>query len=259
MKLPIGLLLPMFLVSGVTAVAQDYEVAVTTVTVWVKATDHDKPVEGLKAEDFEVYEDNRQQPLTCFEEVRMALPPAEEGQAAAPQSQPQTGAASEPAKFVVFLDLLNTTPSELLKVRPNIQQFFEQIRGSDWQVMMAALLPDGKLGIVVPFTTNLTQMRRALYQAHGNGARDVRAKEHERQITGLLEDAGDRADALIRQAKGLASGFAREEKDEALFSLDAMASFGEHLGTFTEKEHVAILYISGGFNSSPGRRNGRGL
>ena len=61
-----------FLASNFLAAQQEYEVSVTYVSVWVKATD-DKgnPVEGLKQEDFQVFEDNVPVPITCFDEVKI--------------------------------------------------------------------------------------------------------------------------------------------------------------------------------------------
>src|SRR6187401_3438255 len=50
---------------------QSYDVAVTTITVWVKAVDGDgKPVEGLTQADFEVFEDKKKVDTNCFEEVK---------------------------------------------------------------------------------------------------------------------------------------------------------------------------------------------
>jgi len=63
-----------FVVFCLIASAQDYEVTVTTVSVWVRATDKSgKPITGLKQTDFEVFEDGKKVTPTCFEEANFTM------------------------------------------------------------------------------------------------------------------------------------------------------------------------------------------
>ena len=49
---------------------QSYDVSVTNISVWIKATDSSgNPVAGLTAADFEIYEDGQKMVTTCFEET----------------------------------------------------------------------------------------------------------------------------------------------------------------------------------------------
>jgi hypothetical protein len=53
---------------------QQYEVSVTTITVWVKASDKSgNAFRNLAAADFEIYEDNKRMESTCFEEIGTSI------------------------------------------------------------------------------------------------------------------------------------------------------------------------------------------
>ncbi|HET6266592.1 MAG TPA: hypothetical protein VFG11_02660, partial [Acidobacteriota bacterium] len=85
---------------------QHYEVTVTTIDVWVKVTDKSgKPIEGLTQADFQILEDDQPVQSTCFEEVKL---PSAQSQAIAAGTE--TPAEIPAKKFVIFLDLFNTSP-----------------------------------------------------------------------------------------------------------------------------------------------------
>src|SRR3990170_2441871 len=143
-KIAFFLALPFLLVVGLAG-SIDYEVTVTTITVWVKAVDSSgQPVEGLLQDDFEIYEDQQKMTVTCFEETKLvSLSTASvEGEV-----EPEIPAK----KFVVFLDLFNTDPGEWLFIEPKIQQFVDKVLEKKREVMIAVLLPNRKMGVVVPF------------------------------------------------------------------------------------------------------------
>src|SRR4249919_3527960 len=73
MKYSFVLLLLSFLLPPVFS--QDYEVAVTTVNVWIRAVDASgNPVTGLTQADFEVYENGKKMDPSCFEEINFSMP-----------------------------------------------------------------------------------------------------------------------------------------------------------------------------------------
>src|SRR5262245_36547068 len=129
-----------------TALAGNYQVSVTSVEVWVKAFDKSgKPVAGLTRDDFEIYEDGNKMDANCFEESTLSAdltqPQTEMAETpVAPQSKSLTAAR----KFVLFLDLYNTSPHEYLTIQPRMEQFLDQVSIHNWQVMLAALLPNRK-------------------------------------------------------------------------------------------------------------------
>jgi VWFA-related protein len=242
--------------------AQEYEVSITTINVWVKAVDKSgNPVRGLKQEDFSVYEDDRRMDLTCFEEVESGKEPVLAGRPETAEVQADAPAVAN-RKLVLFLDLYNTSPIEYKDIRPSIQSFLNQIKPHNWEVMIAALTPAGKMGIVAPFTKDLDAIARSLDKAPSNAKRDLIIKTAKSTITNTLEQAvrgpnevdGRIFDDVVKQAFSLAQGYAKEERSVALFSLAALESFGAELGKREGNEHTVMLYVSGGFNADPGRQ-----
>ncbi|HEY7160148.1 MAG TPA: hypothetical protein VH815_02770, partial [Acidobacteriota bacterium] len=168
---------------------QDYEVAVTTVNVWIRATDGSgNAVPGLTQADFEVYEDGKKMNPSCFEEINFSMPEVKNETVTADADLPQTieSKVDQPKRFVVYLDLFNTSQNELERLRPDIDTFLQRIHLKDWDVMMVAYLPSGKLGVVVPFTRSISSLRKALEQAKGSTNRDQQVKKNEDEILEIL-------------------------------------------------------------------------
>lgn len=255
MKYVLTFLCVMLLFLSADLPAQQYVVEVTNIQVWVKATAKSgKPVEGLKPDDFELYEDEKPIPATCFEETRANEP----GVIAGSPETAEVTALAPPApttrKFVLFLDLFNTSTSEYGFIKPKMQEFMNQLKDRDAEVMVAALTPAGKLGIIAPFTKNLDAIRDLLNRAPSNPTRDQTVREHERQVELVFSNMKERgADEMFRTAYSLARQYADEEKQNGEFSLAALESFAAHLQQLRNGEHAVILFVSGGFNADPGR------
>jgi VWFA-related protein len=241
--------------------SQEYEVTVTNINVWVKVLNKSgKPAEGLTQKDIVIYEDDHEMPLTCFEEVR--------GFVDAPVPEVHESIEVEGAKpavvsrrLVLFLDLYNTSPVEYKEILPQLQEFFGQMKGKNWEVMIATLTPKGKMGIVAPFTPDLDAISRTLERAPTNPTRDQRITSARLDITRTLETClngnqvdGRLFDSAVTTAYRQAQNYAREERDVAEFSLTALESFGTELGKRENSDHTTLLYVSGGFNGDPGRQ-----
>lgn len=242
--------------------SQEYEVTVTNINVWIKVLDKSgKPAEGLTQKDIVIYEDDKEMPLTCFEEVKgyvdAAIPEVHESievEGAKP--------AAVSRRLVLFLDLYNTSPQEYKEILPQLQDFLGQMKGKDWEVMIATLTPKGKMGIVAPFTPDLDAINRTLERAPTNPTRDQRITTARLDITRTLEQTlkGPNQvdprtfDSSVTDAYRQAQNFAREERDVTEFSLEALQSFGTELGKRENGDHVTLLYVSGGFNGDPGRQ-----
>ncbi|HSE39162.1 MAG TPA: VWA domain-containing protein [Acidobacteriota bacterium] len=241
--------------------SQEYEVSVTTINVWVKVVDRSgKPVQGLMKNDFVVSEDDHSMPLTCFEEIKGGVETDVASGTAPAQTQPSTPTASR--KLVLFLDLFNTSPNEYNKIRPQMQDFLNQIKGKNWEVMIATLTPTGKMGIVAPFTRDIDAISRTLDKAPTNPTRDQRITSAKLSITNTLEQSlrganqvDDRVfDDVVRAAYSTAQQYAREERDIAEYTLSALQAFGAELGKRKGDDHAVLLFISGGFTGDPGRQ-----
>lgn len=227
--------------------AQEYKVEVTTVNVWIKIIDKDgKPLEGLTQQDFEIYEDDHRMDPTCFEEVKQEIleteaPPAE-------SSAPQSKEAAR--KFVIFLDLFNTSPAEYLKVQPKLVEFLDQVSSNGFELMIAGVTAQGKLGVMQQFSRDTNHAKALLEHLQANAGRDQRVIQNERDLIDVV-DSGPEG---ITTAFGLARTLSRQEMELSRFSLSALRSFSDYVAQLKSQEHLIILVVSGGFDSDPGRR-----
>jgi VWFA-related protein len=242
--------------------SQEYEVTVTNINVWIKVLDKSgKPAQGLTQKDISVYEDDQLMPLTCFEEVNGYV------EAATPEVHESIEVeGAKPAvvsrKLVLFLDLYNTSPVEYKEIFPQLQSFIGEMKGKNWEVMIATLTPKGKMGIVAPFTRDLDAISRTLKRAPTNPTRDQRITTARLDITRTLEQTLNGPnqvdprtfDSSVTDAYRQAQRYAVEERDVAEFSLAALESFGAELGKRENNEHTTLLFVSGGFNGDPGRQ-----
>ncbi|MCI0604871.1 VWA domain-containing protein [bacterium] len=243
--------------------SQDYEVTVTTVNVWVRAVDKSgAPVEKLTQEDFEVYEDNQRMVVSCFDEISQNV---------------DVVSAEQPAtkkRFVLYLDLYNVTTPEWSLIQPKIIEFLQQISKHNYDVMIAAMIPQGRLGVIAPFTNDAARLGPVIEKATANAGRDAEIRNNEARIVDLLEELrseGDNpADSLddltqisprrdlntriLKTVYGHAHQFAEEERYRTEFSVKALESFSAYLAKAAKNDHIVLLYVSGGFNSDPGRR-----
>lgn len=236
------LLLPAFVST------EDYQVHVTTIEVWVRAVDSSgKPVTDLTQDDLEIYEDGARIKPGCFEQSTVSLAPTTQTQSMPAELAPA------PKKFVLFLDLLNTTPAEYEFVRPKMLQFLDQISGHNWEVLLAALLPNGKLGLISPFTNDFDRIHSLLGEARANDRRDLRVTRNIKELQELIRQARETRADLTSILYAQARNFTREDKDVSVYSMDALASFANYLEKKADRERTVILYISGGFQSEPGR------
>jgi VWFA-related protein len=270
---------------------QDYEVAVTTVNVWVKVVDSaGNPVQGMKKEEFEIFEDGKKMNSECFEEAAISSL-EDSGQSVQGSSSTSIAGQNISRRFVLFLDLFNTTHVEFERVRPNMDEFLDQISKLNWEVMLVAYLPSGKLGVISPFTHDFVRIRALLDQAKGNFQRDQRIARNESEILDTLsviqaqKDAPDqdqsdngieeltttttRSDRTTSTSTNItrhyfqlavgnayrqAQNFASQEKQASEHSFGALESFGDYFSTrLTSKDHTVILFVSGGINVDPGR------
>ncbi|HSE40169.1 MAG TPA: hypothetical protein VLH08_05340, partial [Acidobacteriota bacterium] len=269
---------------------QDYEVSVTNVNVWVRVVDRSgNPVMDMKKEDFEIFEDGKKVSSECFEEFKLKTPDVGTTEV----FDNQAGVRNTSKRFVLFLDLQNTTQVEFERIRPRMDEFLDQLSKANWDVMLVAYLASGKLGVVSPFTRDYVRIGALLDQAKGNSQRDQRIARNQNEIMQILSvikvkndsaDVPDPENGLQQESgggqgsgsRGQGSGpavdkhffalavssayrqaqlYARQERNEGENSFGALESFGEYYGKrLSDGEHSIILFLSGGISSDPGRR-----
>jgi VWFA-related protein len=237
----------LFFAASFLPAQQEYEVSVTYVNVWVKATDDDgNSVQGLKQEDFQIFENDVQVPITCFEEIKIS-----EQEASGEKPSRENAQAAE--RFVLYLDLLNTTPREYLAIKPGLKQFLDDLSRRNAEVMVAGLLPTGKLGIFAPFTTEFIKLKMLIDKAPANAGRDTTEESRHRELEQIMGGAGGDAIDAIRAGYSAARAYAKADQQASEFTLHALESFAQHMIDEDFGGHLIILYVSGGFSSDPGR------
>ncbi|MCI0414370.1 VWA domain-containing protein [bacterium] len=232
---------------------EDYQVTVSSVDVWVKAVDGDgKPVTGLTQDDFEIFEDGKRMAMTCFEEQMIA------GSKAPIQTTKPVQVVSK--KFVLFLDLFNTSVRQYGSIKPHLLEFVNSISNGSHEVMLVALMPNGKLGVVAPFTKDLVRIRILLNKAQAGTDREVAVQKNLNEINGVIADEGgtgrgsvDLIDK-IRDAFQLARSYARQEQQLSEYTLQAVEKFAQHMAIQNLGDNSVVVYVSGGFSVDPGRQ-----
>jgi VWFA-related protein len=263
------------------------KVSVTAIEVWAKVVDSSgEPVRGLKQEDFEMTEDGQPVSLTCFEEaeVELAVPPAA---ASASQSEappaPQESAQSStiPAKRVVlFLDLFDTSQAEFQYIKPKLEEFLKDLSSTKRSIMIAGVLPDRRTGVFLPFTTDAAKVLDLIGKVRGNAMRDSQIEGNQEELRKYLvqarhadrsEQSGDApasplrgapatpnagvsVEDILRGAFQLAYNFARQDSETTRFCLRALENMGSYLAPIAGRDHIVIIFVSGGFSMDPGRR-----
>ncbi|HEY4490495.1 MAG TPA: VWA domain-containing protein [Acidobacteriota bacterium] len=219
----------------IPALAQDYTVSVTTVAVWVKATDKEgNPETGLVSGDFSVLEDNRPMPISCFEERN--LDASQNGEK-----------LLQKRKLILAIDLYNTSHTEFFAVRDALANFVDQLDPETWDVMVAAILASAPTE-AVPFTNEFEQIHNELQSLKGNTFRDQEIAKRKREIVEMLKSgriAGGKA-----RAYELAQFYAQDEQQIAEQTLRGLVGLGKYLSN--AEEHVVIVFVSGGINTRPG-------
>ena len=169
------------LVFGQTRPADDKDdvVKITTNLVQIDAivTKDGKPVPGLKAEDFEIYEDGNRQTITSFAFISNVGASA----SAAPEKGAATGTAPVPAgpikryvprrTIAVVVDDLGLSAESMSQVRKQLKKFVtEQIEPDD---LVAIIRTGGQMGALQQFTNDQRLLGRAVEQLRWNACSRV--------------------------------------------------------------------------------------
>ncbi|HXM75322.1 MAG TPA: VWA domain-containing protein, partial [Thermoanaerobaculia bacterium] len=133
------------------------EARVVVVEVPVNVVDKDgHPVEGLTAEDFEVYDDGKQQPITGFEvlDQRKPLP------AMTPGDNPINPAASR--RFLLLFDLSFSSARGIVAARRSARDFVvTRMKELDTAAVATYSVETG-FRLLIPFTGDRTQLASAI-------------------------------------------------------------------------------------------------
>jgi VWFA-related protein len=125
---------------------------VTAVEVPVQVVLDGKPVRGLKAENFVVYEDKKKEPVTGFEMVDLyAIPDEKAADVPAPARR----------HFLLLFDLSFSEPRSVVKAREAAAGLLDELHPSDLTAVATYTASRGP-ELVLGFTSDLDQVRAAI-------------------------------------------------------------------------------------------------
>lgn len=256
----VGILLSLFaslLPSQQRQEAVREEARVVVVEVPVNVSDRDgRPVEGLKAQDFEVFDDGKPQAITGFEvlDQRHSLPPAEPGE------PPINPAASR--HFLLVFDLSFASPRGVVSARKSARDFVvNRMKELDTAGVCTYSVETG-FRLLIPFTTDRVQLASAIDTL---GLPNLSQRSPD-PIGFLVSSPGEASDAPLATAGN--SGDAMDaamgetiENLQTMYSKSARAMYRDRVTRMLEsfsklavslnavpgRKH--ILYLSEGFDS----------
>ncbi len=216
--------------------------------VQVTVVVHDKqgkPVTGLTAGDFHLFEEGKEQPIQLFsvETDRIAPRPAAAPLSASTFSNRFEGRA--PASVtVILLDRLNTGFTDQKQARDHIVSFLGQVQRDDRVALY--VLESGFIHILHDFTTDSTALLRALarYRATTSSAQLAAAEAQTPDFAQTGNAAEDAAmDAFLRQSTEMIAADANVRRAES--TLSGLEAIANHLAGIRGRKN--LIWVSSGF------------
>lgn len=235
--------------------ALQFGASVETVLIDLTVTDGDGDfVHGLTADDFRIFEEDEEMEITFFAVEKFAGEDMKVGNPAVDE------APSLNRYIVLYVDGINTTPQDWLRVRPHLLEWLEDGLQPNDYVLMASLHPDGRMRMTPEFTRDIETVADALMRVEGNRDLSFRISRQERELAQALglEAFGGASDtfadaARLRQGASLATTYAIQRRQEVRFGLDYLLGLAEHLGvTLQVPGPKVVIMISGGLPEIPG-------
>jgi VWFA-related protein len=240
-----------------------YEVEVTVTNVDVVVTDKDgNRVTGLKAENFEIYEDNLKMRLTNFYELKgmEVYTPAARAEEEVPLP-PSRQLIIQPTQFknkiIFYFDNWHLHPMNrnwsIKKLETFIQNNFPPQNAIN-EGMVVCL--SQKLEIIQEFTSNQGQLRAALddvKKRSGQSLLQLKTKEDmKRELNRMVSDfsRGDNRYEAFGQAMGYARNYVEAENNDLNYSLKSLSAFVDNITGIEGKK--MLIYVSDGLPLNPG-------
>ncbi len=214
------------------------------VQVSVVAKAHDRPAEGLKAENFKVFVDGHPQKISFFSEestgklgaalAAPALPPHSFTNIAPARAQSMNGIT------IVLLDLVNTRLTDRIFARKQLIKFLLSIPADQ---RVAVYLFNGRLSVLHDYTADMSQFQQQLAVA-----KDRLVNVSNTEAGGALEAGDDSAISdLIANPMGGGGGQERSFflRNRVLGTLNILKFIASHFAAVPGRKN--LVWLSGGF------------
>lgn len=215
---------------------------VNVVNVEVFVTDKKgNRIQGLKKEDFELFEDRKPIAITNFYAVEKGEPVlAPEDLDELPVGRP--GLPTEIPEdqrlhLVVYIDNFNIRPFNRNRVFTSLREFLRTELGPEDRVMLMTY--DREPHVRRSFTRDSTVIASALYEIEKLSAMGIQADSERKEVLAMIEDSKDYSQALQR-----AEGYAESLSNDLAFTLDSIRETVSSLAGLPGRK--AILYVSDG-------------
>lgn len=231
-------------------------VDVRVINVDVVVTDRKgNTVPGLKAEDFEIYENGVPKPVSNFYEIEGAKPIS--ATAVQTPATPPPAATAQPAerlkedipenlrrRIIFFIDNLSLAPFNRNKVFKEMKDFASSSMRPGDEAMIATF--NRSMKVRMPFTRDAKQIQQTLDIIAGESALGLSNKSERKDVESRIKDAQSYDDA-VATARTYASSVEHDLR-QSVESLNALMS------TLAGVEGKKILVLtSEGFPMQPGK------
>jgi VWFA-related protein len=233
------------------------------------------PVQGLKADDFEVYDGNERQKITSFEVIDLKQPaggPAAgaSGPAAAPaapERSPEEMPSGVRRRFLFLFDLSFSSPTSIFKARVAARDIaLHSLHPADLAAVATYSIESGPK-LVITFTPDRAQLARAIDTLGFRQALDRQVPDPLRFMveapasaaTEPIQNLIDNNNLAKQQTEEVVLDYLKTikfvtERDERSFEVSKVAGYSRALGEMAKalnsvKGRKTILYFSEGFDS----------
>jgi VWFA-related protein len=228
---------------------------VTIVNVDVGVTTKKGPVVDLTKEDFEVYQDGKLQELTNFylfaRQVAVGAPVA--APTVAPTATQPTPIPSfeppprEPRFLALYVDNENITPFNRNRVLSKTNDFLRSYLQPPDQAMVVSY--QRSLKVQQPFTSNPEECIEAMRVLRTYTGARTEVDSTRRQLEDSINESTERSRSM-EQALGSARAFAREQKNNLMFTVGALKELVGMMSGLPGKK--SVIYVSDGLPMRPG-------
>jgi VWFA-related protein len=222
---------------------------VRVINVDVVVTDRKgNPVQGLKKEDFEIFENNVPKIITNFYEVQgnkaimdaKEIPLVTQPTAEAPAEVPE----QMKRRIIFYIDNLSMAPFNRNRVFRQMKEFITNVMRPGDEAMIATF--NRSMKVRVPFTKDTILLNQTLDAIMGESALGVTNRSERRQMEERIRDTNSYEEAIIT-ARTYASSVEHDLR-QSVSSLNALMST---LAGVEGKK--ALVLTSEGFPLQPGR------